>query len=79
MVASARVAYLARRGAEYGVNTGVLVTTSRVSGDIGVISSGLRNAPPDIAGLDTITALDNASIMKLDRVPEHLIVIGAGL
>ncbi|MBC7895948.1 MAG: mercuric reductase [Cytophagaceae bacterium] len=130
MVASARVAYLARRGADYGVHGGPISvdqarvrerkraivesfrggsedrlvaagvevqfgqgrfvaprtleitttdgTASRVSADVVVISTGLRNAPPDIAGLDTVTALDNVSIMELDRAPEHLVVIGAG-
>jgi pyruvate/2-oxoglutarate dehydrogenase complex dihydrolipoamide dehydrogenase (E3) component len=43
-----------------------------------VISTGQRNAPPSIPGLDRVSALDNVSVMELDRTPEHLAVIGAG-
>ncbi len=33
---------------------------------------------PPIAGLDTVPYLDNDSIMELDHVPEHLLVLGGG-
>ena len=130
MVASARVAYLAQRGSEYGVNVGpVTIDLARVrerkrtivssfrSGsekrlekaqvelirgeasftgprEIRVklnggggrqlraaqvfINTGTRSAVPKIAGMDSIPYLDNDSIMELDRVPEHLIVLGGG-
>ena len=126
MVASARVAYLARRGAEYGVETGpVRVELSRVrerkrrivesfrggserriaatkdldlvsgearfvgprtvavngrslQADLVFINTGGRPAPPDVSGLDRVGPLDSTSIMELDRVPEHLIILGGG-
>jgi pyruvate/2-oxoglutarate dehydrogenase complex dihydrolipoamide dehydrogenase (E3) component len=131
MVASARVAYLARRGADYGVRTGeVSVDMTRVrqrkrdivdsfrgsserrleqadrlelifgraeltgpdavavelrdggrrelrAGTI-VINAGCRPAAPPVAGLDAVPALDSTSIMELDEVPEHLLVLGGG-
>jgi pyruvate/2-oxoglutarate dehydrogenase complex dihydrolipoamide dehydrogenase (E3) component len=126
MVASGRVAYLARRAAEYGVGTGsVTVDMHRVrerkraivksfraanlrrieataglelicgearftgprevavggrslGADLVFINTGGRPAAPDVEGLDRIPALDSTSIMELDRVPQHLIVLGGG-
>src|ERR1700722_14962741 len=130
MVASARVAYLAGRGADYGVHTGpVTINMSRVRerkraivssfrqsrekrlatakadlirGEASFtgpkqlhvalnaggerllhaaqifIDTGTRSARPAIAGLDTVPYLDNDSIMELDHVPEHLLVLGGG-
>ena len=130
MVASARVAYLARRGADYGVNTGPItidmktvrerkraivdkfrdgsqaslektkgldlifgearfaaahtvqvktrtddrtLTASKI-----FINAGTRGAVPRIPGIDGVGFLDNKSIMELDAVPEHLLVLGGG-
>ncbi|GHO78627.1 mercuric reductase [Ktedonobacter sp. SOSP1-85] len=130
MVASARVAYLARRGADYGVSTGPisidmevvrkrkrdivdsfrsgsekrLVSSGvdllmgegeftgpkrlRVSLNDGgvreieaetiIINTGLRPATPPLEGIETIPTLNSTSIMELDTVPEHLLVIGGG-
>jgi pyruvate/2-oxoglutarate dehydrogenase complex dihydrolipoamide dehydrogenase (E3) component len=131
MVASARVAYLARRAADYGVNTGpvsvnqakvrerkraivesfrggsqrrleqakgleLIFGSARFLGPNSVevqlnaggvrqltaasifINTGARAGRPEIAGLDSVPALDNISIMELDVVPEHLLVIGGG-
>ncbi|HUQ15839.1 MAG TPA: mercuric reductase [Gemmatimonadales bacterium] len=126
MVASARVAYLARRAADYGVETGpvrvdlgrvrerkrsivesfrggsqrrieatdgldlvfgearfVASRTVAVNGrsfraDLVFINTGGRPAPPDVSGLDRVGPLDSTSIMELDRVPEHLVVLGGG-
>lgn len=131
MVASARVAYLARRGADYGVNTGavsvdepkvrerkraiverfrggsqhrieqtqgleLIFGSARFLGPNSVevqlnaggvrqltaanmfINTGTRASRPQIEGLDSVPALDNVSIMELDVVPDHLLVIGGG-
>ncbi|HKT61059.1 MAG TPA: mercuric reductase [Gemmatimonadales bacterium] len=126
MVASARVAYLARRGADYGVETGpIQVNLTRVrerkrnivksfragslrrieatpgvelicaearftgprriavdgrslEADLVFINTGCRPAAPDVEGLDQIPSLDSTSIMELDQVPEHLLVLGGG-
>jgi pyruvate/2-oxoglutarate dehydrogenase complex dihydrolipoamide dehydrogenase (E3) component len=126
MVASARVAYLSRRGLDYGAlhgDTTVDMTVVRkrkrdivesfrsgsqkrletvgvdlIFGDavftglktvrVGdreltatraiVINTGTRAARPSLPGLDSVPALDNRSIMELDAVPEHLIVLGGG-
>jgi pyruvate/2-oxoglutarate dehydrogenase complex dihydrolipoamide dehydrogenase (E3) component len=130
MVASARVAYLARRGTDYGVDVGpVAVDMSRVRerkrnivlnarhsrekrlanahvelirgeasftapGKLRValreggerrlaapqifINTGTQSALPTIQGLDTVPHLNNESIMEVDRVPEHLLIVGGG-
>ena len=126
MVASGRVAYLARRGAEYGVETGtirvdlarvrerkraivksfregnqrrlestpgldlifgearftaprtVAVNGRTLQADAVFINTGGRPADPDVEGMDRVGPLDSTSIMELDRVPEHLVVIGGG-
>lgn len=126
MVASARVAYLARRGADYGVDTGpigldmgrvrerkraivksfragslrrieatpgvdlicaearftgprqVAVDGRSLEAELVFINTGCRPAAPDVEGLDRVSSLDSTSIMELDQVPEHLIVLGGG-
>jgi pyruvate/2-oxoglutarate dehydrogenase complex dihydrolipoamide dehydrogenase (E3) component len=130
MVASARVAYLARRGADYGVNAGpveldmvrvrerkrAIVSSFRQSGEKGLekahvelirgeasfvgprqvhvalnaggtreltaeqifINTGTRGVVPALPGLEAIPYFDNESIMELDYVPEHLVIIGGG-
>ena len=46
------------------------------------IDTGARTTPPSIAGFDAIRSLpnilDNASIMELDQLPEHLLILGGG-
>ena len=131
MVASARVAYLARRGAGYGVRTGEIKidlakvrerkraivdsfrngSQSRIektknldlifgeaefaaakalrvrnkdgaeltlSADKIFLNAGCRPGVPKLDGLDTIQYLNSTSIMELDSVPEHLLVLGGG-
>jgi pyruvate/2-oxoglutarate dehydrogenase complex dihydrolipoamide dehydrogenase (E3) component len=131
MVASARVAYLARRGADYGVQTGAIgidmqrirqrkrdiVNTFRDGGQARIektanlelifgeasfagpksvlvklnaggqrvlsadqifINAGARPAVPAVDGLKDVPFLDSTSIMELDAVPEHLLVLGGG-
>ncbi len=131
MVASARVAYLARRGADYGVHTGPITIdmvkvrqrkraivdsfrngsqsriehtegvdllmgeahftapktievrlnegeTRQLSADLIFINAGARPGRPALKGLDSVPTLDSTSIMELDTVPEHLLVIGGG-
>jgi pyruvate/2-oxoglutarate dehydrogenase complex dihydrolipoamide dehydrogenase (E3) component len=131
MVASARVAYLARRGADYGVQTGGVsvdlkrvrqrkrdivnsfrngsqtriektpnvdlifgtasftgTRTLRVRGKDGserplsadkiFVNAGTRASRPRIEGLDRVPFLNNISIMELETVPEHLLVLGGG-
>jgi pyruvate/2-oxoglutarate dehydrogenase complex dihydrolipoamide dehydrogenase (E3) component len=131
MVASGRVAYLARRGADYGVGTGKLsINMKRVrqrkrkivdlfrngsqkrieqtanlelifgtasftgpksvrvqlkgggertlTADYIFINAGCRPSVPSIEGLSSVPYLDSTSIMELDRVPEHLLVLGGG-
>jgi pyruvate/2-oxoglutarate dehydrogenase complex dihydrolipoamide dehydrogenase (E3) component len=131
MVASGRVAYLARRAADYGVHTGritidlqkvrqrkrdivdsfrsrsqlrmekaphleLVFGDARFAGPKSVevrlkdgsqqvlsgknifINVGTRAAHPRLDGLDSIRFLDNVSIMELDSVPEHLLILGGG-
>jgi pyruvate/2-oxoglutarate dehydrogenase complex dihydrolipoamide dehydrogenase (E3) component len=131
MVASGRVAYLARRGADYGVHhSDVFVDMARVrerkraivksfrsgsqarlekapnlelifgdarftgaksvqvrlkdggqrslSADQVFINAGCRSAVPALDGLKDVAFLDSTSIMELDTLPEHLLVLGGG-
>ncbi|UCF64441.1 MAG: FAD-dependent oxidoreductase, partial [bacterium] len=131
MVASARVAYLARRAGDYGVsaseisvelkkvkqrkqnivesfrNSGRrrLETTENldlyfgrgrflnsqdieiklnsgkkklIRGKYIVINTGTETFIPDIPGLQSIDHLTSSSIMELEKVPEHLLIMGGG-
>ena len=40
------------------------------------LNVGGRSVRPDLPGIDTVPTLDNVSIMALDRVPEHLVIVG---
>lgn len=40
------------------------------------INVGCRSVVPDLAGLSDVPYLDNASIMELTEVPDHLVVVG---
>jgi pyruvate/2-oxoglutarate dehydrogenase complex dihydrolipoamide dehydrogenase (E3) component len=42
------------------------------------IDAGTRPSYPKLDGLQSIPFFDNASIMELDRVPEHLLILGGG-
>src|SRR5437762_8806767 len=42
------------------------------------INAGTRASRPRLDGLDDVPALDNASIMELDIVPDHLLILGGG-
>src|ERR1035438_2787218 len=42
------------------------------------INAGTRASRPDLRGLDTVPFLDNISIMELDVVPDHLLILGGG-
>src|SRR5437660_418354 len=131
MFNSARVAYLARRAADFGVHSGDVrvclrevrerkqrvVEEFRESGLQGIkktenldlftgdarftdphtievklndgatrtltaekifINTGGRPAEPQLEGIDEVSTLDSTSIMELDELPEHLLVLGGG-
>lgn len=51
---------------------------TRITADTIVINTGARPRIPDLAGLTEVPYLDSSSIMELDAVPPHLIVLGGG-
>lgn len=42
------------------------------------INTGTRPSVPPVEGLEDVPFLDNRSVMELDEVPEHLLVLGGG-
>jgi pyruvate/2-oxoglutarate dehydrogenase complex dihydrolipoamide dehydrogenase (E3) component len=131
MVASARVAYLARRGADYGVGTGPITIdmsvvrkrkrdivnsfrsgserriesaqgldllmgearfigprtievrlngggVQQLTAEMIFLNTGDRPAPPPLEGIERVPVLNSTTIMELDAVPEHLLVLGGG-
>jgi pyruvate/2-oxoglutarate dehydrogenase complex dihydrolipoamide dehydrogenase (E3) component len=131
MVASARVAYLTRRGADYGVQTeNIRINMARIRkrkrdivesfrsrgqatlektmnldlifGEASFtgpkslavhlkdgtqralhseqifINAGCQPAVPQVDGLKDVPYLNSTSIMELDSVPEHLLILGGG-
>ncbi len=52
--------------------------TQRLKADLIFIDTGTRPVVPEIDGLSECTILNNGTIMELDRVPEHLMIIGGG-
>jgi pyruvate/2-oxoglutarate dehydrogenase complex dihydrolipoamide dehydrogenase (E3) component len=131
MIASARVAYLARRAGDYGVradHVGVDMVKVRertrrivhdfsdsgratlaaqaaidlvfgvgrfigpkllevalvgggvrqLAGEVIVIDTGARAHVPALAGLSEVPWLDNAAMLELGALPDHLVVLGGG-
>lgn len=131
LVASARVAWLARQAANYGIHTGdvsvnmaeviarktdvvlqsrnglekgvertaglklfrgeahfldrhtlsILLENGQVqdiSADEIFINTGQRDSIPDIPGLADVNPLNNTSILEIDTLPDHLLIIGGG-
>jgi pyruvate/2-oxoglutarate dehydrogenase complex dihydrolipoamide dehydrogenase (E3) component len=131
MIASGRVAYLARRAADYGVQIGPVTidmgkvrqrkrdivdsfrngnqrrleqtegldllfgtasfngaktvdvqmndgSTRQISADLIFINAGARPSMPRLEGIDDVPYLNSTTIMELDAVPEHLLIIGGG-
>ncbi|RRA47335.1 mercuric reductase [Acidipila sp. EB88] len=130
MIASAKVAFQARRAAEFGIHTGPVSVnfdevrdrkrkvvdiwrsgsekslagksnielvrgfgrftgpktvevalngsseTRLFSADLVFINTGLRALTPADLGLDSVPYLDNETVMELDEVPTHLLVLG---
>src|SRR6185295_17775650 len=60
---------------EVRMNDGALRT---ISAEKIFINTGGRPAVPAIGGLENISYLDSTSIMELDQLPEHLLVMGGG-
>src|SRR5215213_681468 len=50
--------------------------TLRLTADDIFINVGARPANPPIEGLDSVPTLNSTSIMELDELPEHLLVLG---
>ncbi len=42
------------------------------------LNTGCRPVPPPLEGLETVPFFDSTSIMELDVLPEHLVVLGGG-
>jgi pyruvate/2-oxoglutarate dehydrogenase complex dihydrolipoamide dehydrogenase (E3) component len=131
MFNSARVAYLARRAADFGVHHGEVTVNMRevrqrkqrvveefresglkgiqktdnlelitgnakfigpqeievqlndgdarqLSADKIFINTGGRPAQPALEGIDSVPSMDSTSIMEVDELPEHLLVLGGG-
>jgi pyruvate/2-oxoglutarate dehydrogenase complex dihydrolipoamide dehydrogenase (E3) component len=53
-------------------------TQRTLSANYFFLNAGTRASRPQLDGLDDVPWLDNASIMELDTVPEHLLVLGGG-
>jgi pyruvate/2-oxoglutarate dehydrogenase complex dihydrolipoamide dehydrogenase (E3) component len=131
MVASGRVAYLARRASDYGVHVGPVTVdlarvrqrkrdivdsfrngnqrrieategvdllfgqasfsgpktvelrlnqggTRQISADLIFINAGARPSMPRMDGIGGVPYLNSTTIMELDAVPDHLLIIGGG-
>lgn len=131
MIASGHAAYLARRGADYGVHAGGIsidmvkvrqrkrdivesfrsgseqrITTTpgvdllmgearftgpktievrmltgemrNLSAELIFLNVGCRPSLPTVPGLDRVHTLNSTTVMELDVVPEHLLIMGGG-
>jgi len=76
-----RGAFAAAAAGRPGGATGELARRAggeRHSAETVIIDCGARPAIPPIPGLDSVRWLDNRRAMELTRVPDHLVVLGAG-
>jgi pyruvate/2-oxoglutarate dehydrogenase complex dihydrolipoamide dehydrogenase (E3) component len=54
------------------------VNGRRMSAERIFVNTGARPSAPPIPGLDSIATLSSTSVMELEAVPEHLLVLGGG-
>jgi len=52
--------------------------TQRITAPLIFINVGARPEPLTIEGVERVSVLDSTSIMELDTVPDHLLIIGSG-
>ncbi|MGZ3581279.1 MAG: mercuric reductase [Ktedonobacterales bacterium] len=52
--------------------------TCRLSAELFFLNTGCRPATPKVPGIDRVHTLNSTTIMELDVVPEHLLVMGGG-
>jgi pyruvate/2-oxoglutarate dehydrogenase complex dihydrolipoamide dehydrogenase (E3) component len=67
-----------RGDATFDARDTVLVDGRALSADRILIATGGRTAVPPIPGIEHVRWLDHISALELERVPESLLVIGAG-
>ena len=65
--------FAGRKNLEVHLNSG---ETVRLSADNIFINVGARPATPPVEVLDNVPTLNSTTIMELDEVPEHLLVLG---
>lgn len=53
-------------------------TKRQLAAEVIVINSGARPRWPNISGIGQVNALTSTSIMELDELPDHLIILGGG-
>jgi pyruvate/2-oxoglutarate dehydrogenase complex dihydrolipoamide dehydrogenase (E3) component len=56
----------------------VVVGDRTLSAERVYLNVGARATVPDVDGLDAVPWVDHVGILELDRLPEHLVVLGAG-
>ncbi len=54
------------------------VGDQRITGDRIVLAAGARSFIPDVPGIDDVPFHTSDTIMRIPRLPEHLIVLGGG-
>jgi mycothione reductase len=54
------------------------VGDQRITGDQIVVAAGARSFIPDVPGIDDVPFHTSDTIMRIPRLPEHLIVLGGG-
>ncbi|MBV9787081.1 MAG: FAD-dependent oxidoreductase, partial [Chloroflexi bacterium] len=52
--------------------------TRTLTADLIFINTGARPSQPPIDGLDQVPTLNSTTIMELDAVPQHLLILGGG-
>ncbi len=67
--------FIAPRTVEIALRSGA---TRRIEGEKVFIATGSRASVPEIAGLADTEPMTHVEALNLDRLPEHLIVIGGG-
>ena len=50
----------------------------KIKADKIIIDTGARPSKPPIPGLDSVNAFNSSSIMEIEKIPEHLLIIGGG-
>ena len=62
--------------AEFNSENSIVVNGQELSADMFIVHTGTRPSVPDVPGIDSVSWLNNESLLDLTECPRHLVIVG---